>query len=72
LRVGQSSFDVPAARAALEAKALLVAIDGDFPLATEWTTKILLATGSDLIEQVLPNHRRFFVHLHTPPLQTGL
>jgi hypothetical protein len=67
LRVCQAPLDVALAGAALEAKALLVAIHGDFPLATERAAKVLLPTGSDLIEDVLPNHRRFFVHRVLPP-----
>src|SRR4051812_306862 len=66
LRVRQTSLDVPATGAALEAKALLVAIDGDFPLATERAAEILLAARGDLVEHVLPNHRRFFVHRALP------
>ena len=59
-------LDEAPACAALEAEALLVAIDRDFPLATERAAKVLLAAGGDLVEHVLPDHGRLFVHRALP------
>jgi len=63
-----SPLDEAPARAALEAKALLVTIDEDFPLAAEGTAEVLLAPIRDGVEHFLPDHRCFLVH-PTSPLQ---
>jgi len=61
-----SPLDEAPARAALEAKALLVVIDEDFPFAAKGTAEVLLAPIRDSVEQILPDHRCFFVHRLSP------
>src|SRR4051812_41324246 len=68
-RRGQPPLDEAPACAALEADALLIAVDRDFTLRTERATKIAITPRGDLVEHVLPEQLRFFVHRALPPLR---